>query len=241
MSNHQNRVDRGIGTLVGQNQLGEIWSELRDQHVKRVCALDSNQDSPAKRHKTKPTEELSDAAPSFIESTRTRSPIVQAPARPKTILRARVVDMMVRVFEGTLEAEDAGLRLEHAMNEYACVDGVLNEASYKELFKVLKINLSRNQELRDAILEQSLSCDDLVRMDAKGMITKENLARIENLQKESWRDAQVAKVPMDETDQFQCGRCKKKRCVYFQKQTRSADEPMTTFVQCKECGKMWRC
>ena len=57
---------------------------------------------------------------------------------------------------------------------------------------------------------------------------------------QAWQDAQVPVVPMDETDQFQCGKCKKRRTVYFQKQTRSADEPMTTFVSCKECGHQWR-
>ena len=32
------------------------------------------------------------------------------------------------------------------------------------------------------------------------------------------------------TDNFECRRCKKNRCTYYQAQTRSADEPMTTFV-----------
>lgn len=32
------------------------------------------------------------------------------------------------------------------------------------------------------------------------------------------------------TDQFQCGKCKQRKCTYYQMQTRSADEPMTTFV-----------
>ncbi|KAI1784833.1 hypothetical protein LXA43DRAFT_190977 [Ganoderma leucocontextum] len=33
-----------------------------------------------------------------------------------------------------------------------------------------------------------------------------------------------------ETDAFQCGHCKQRKCRYRQQQTRSADEPMTTFV-----------
>jgi DNA-directed RNA polymerase subunit M/transcription elongation factor TFIIS len=38
-----------------------------------------------------------------------------------------------------------------------------------------------------------------------------------------------------------CSRCKKKsKCTYYQMQTRSADEPMTTFVTCLECDKQWR-
>ena len=39
---------------------------------------------------------------------------------------------------------------------------------------------------------------------------------------------------------FTCGRCKKKECTYYQLQTRSADEPMTTFVTCLNCGKRWK-
>ena len=31
------------------------------------------------------------------------------------------------------------------------------------------------------------------------------------------------------TDEFLCMKCWKRECTYFQKQTRSADEPMTTF------------
>lgn len=38
-----------------------------------------------------------------------------------------------------------------------------------------------------------------------------------------------------------CQRCKKKsKCDYYQLQTRSADEPMTTFVTCLECDKKWK-
>ena len=43
------------------------------------------------------------------------------------------------------------------------------------------------------------------------------------------------------TDIFRCGRCRKNNCVYFQMQTRSADEPMTTFVTCIDCGNRWKC
>lgn len=38
-----------------------------------------------------------------------------------------------------------------------------------------------------------------------------------------------------------CSSCKKKsKCDYYQMQTRSADEPMTTFVTCLECDKQWK-
>jgi transcription elongation factor S-II len=43
------------------------------------------------------------------------------------------------------------------------------------------------------------------------------------------------------TDNFTCGKCKSKACTYYQLQTRSADEPMTTFVTCTNCGNRWKC
>jgi DNA-directed RNA polymerase subunit M/transcription elongation factor TFIIS len=42
------------------------------------------------------------------------------------------------------------------------------------------------------------------------------------------------------TDQFKCRRCNKKECTYYEMQTRSADEPMTIFITCLNCGKRWR-
>jgi transcription elongation factor S-II len=42
------------------------------------------------------------------------------------------------------------------------------------------------------------------------------------------------------TDQFKCRRCGKRECTYYELQTRSADEPMTIFVTCLNCGKEWR-
>jgi transcription elongation factor S-II len=40
---------------------------------------------------------------------------------------------------------------------------------------------------------------------------------------------------------LQCGKCKSKKTEYYQLQTRSADEPMTTYATCKKCGNRWKC
>ena len=39
---------------------------------------------------------------------------------------------------------------------------------------------------------------------------------------------------------FTCGKCKSKKTTYTQAQTRSADEPMTTFVTCLNCYHRWK-
>lgn len=43
------------------------------------------------------------------------------------------------------------------------------------------------------------------------------------------------------TDNFTCRKCNSNQCSYYQLQTRSADEPMTTFVTCISCGNRWKC
>jgi transcription elongation factor S-II len=45
----------------------------------------------------------------------------------------------------------------------------------------------------------------------------------------------------DYTGLYQCSKCKSMKTTYYQLQTRSADEPMTTFVTCVNCGKRWKC
>lgn len=42
------------------------------------------------------------------------------------------------------------------------------------------------------------------------------------------------------TDTFTCRKCHSKKCSYYGLQTRSADEPMTIFVTCLECGTRWK-
>ena len=49
---------------------------------------------------------------------------------------------------------------------------------------------------------------------------------------EAWKNA-------DQTD-ANCPKCTNRRAYYQQLQIRSADEPMTTFYKCTECGMRWR-
>lgn len=42
------------------------------------------------------------------------------------------------------------------------------------------------------------------------------------------------------TNMFTCRKCKTSNCTFYLQQVRSADEPMTIFVSCLDCGKQWR-
>jgi DNA-directed RNA polymerase subunit M/transcription elongation factor TFIIS len=58
------------------------------------------------------------------------------------------------------------------------------------------------------------------------------------------KDMALEKARTNEEDYnglFKCGKCKSVKTTYYQMQTRSADEPMTTYVTCKNCGNRWKC
>lgn len=67
---------------------------------------------------------------------------------------------------------------------------------------------------------------------------------------EKWRHIEEARIMKQiatlettteaATDMFECRKCKQRKCVYTEVQTRSADEPMTTFVFCLVCGNRWK-
>lgn len=49
---------------------------------------------------------------------------------------------------------------------------------------------------------------------------------------------EISQVAM--TDMIKCGKCKKNKISYYELQTRSADEPITTFYSCLLCGHRWK-
>uniref|UniRef100_A0A8C0FT34 Transcription elongation factor A3 n=1 Tax=Bubo bubo TaxID=30461 RepID=A0A8C0FT34_BUBBB len=98
----------------------------------------------------------------------------------------------------------------------------------------------KNPSLRRNVLCGAILPSLIARMTAEEMASDE-LKELRNaMTQEAIREHQMAKTGGTVTDLFQCGKCKKKNCTYNQVQTRSADEPMTTFVLCNECGNRWK-
>ena len=48
------------------------------------------------------------------------------------------------------------------------------------------------------------------------------------------------KEKMSTINVFRCKKCGENKCTSHQIQTRSIDEPMTTFINCKICGNSWK-
>ncbi|XP_076016906.1 transcription elongation factor A protein 3 isoform X3 [Genypterus blacodes] len=98
----------------------------------------------------------------------------------------------------------------------------------------------KNPGLRKNVLAGNLELSRIAAMTAEEMASDE-LKQLRNVMtQEAIREHQMAKTGGTTTDLLQCGKCRKKNCTYNQVQTRSADEPMTTFCLCNECGNRWK-
>jgi transcription elongation factor S-II len=110
---------------------------------------------------------------------------------------------------------------------------------YVNRLRTLMSNMSSNNSLLMSIKNKKLEKSAL-----------ENLTHQE-MNPTIWKTLIEAKIKRDKnmtsdnmmaaTDQFKCYKCKKRKCTYYEMQTRSADEPMTTFVTCLNCGNRWKC
>jgi len=115
---------------------------------------------------------------------------------------------------------------------------------YVDKFKGILLNLNvkstvKNNELLKRLKNKEFKAHELAFMTHQ------------ELYPEKWKYLIDKKIKRDEsegvvdlsaaTDEFFCFKCKKRKCSYYQMQTRSADEPMTTFITCLLCGNNWRC
>ncbi|CAH2221731.1 transcription elongation factor XSII-K1 [Pelobates cultripes] len=98
----------------------------------------------------------------------------------------------------------------------------------------------KNPNLRRNVLCGVVTPQRIAIMTAEEMASDELRELRNTLTQEAIREHQMAKTGGTQTDLLQCDKCKKKNCTYNQVQTRSADEPMTTFVLCNECGNRWK-
>ncbi|KAJ2693814.1 transcription elongation factor TFIIS [Coemansia spiralis] len=108
--------------------------------------------------------------------------------------------------------------------------------AYRARIRSLCHNLrdKKNPELRQNVVEGTISAQRFCSMTSEEMASKELRDTIEKMKEENLFKAKGADRAEAATDQFKCGRCKQRKCTFYQLQTRSADEPMTTFVTCTQ-------
>lgn len=98
--------------------------------------------------------------------------------------------------------------------------------------------VQNNQNLIEKIRTGELELKHVAEMTSMDLCPsrwKDAIEKIIEQEKKLYASNQTASIFM------RCSSCKKTtKCDYYQLQTRSADEPMTTFVTCLECDKRWK-
>lgn len=97
-----------------------------------------------------------------------------------------------------------------------------------------------NKSLRRRVLSGEVTPKRFVTMSHDEMKSDERREADKKLEKENMNNAMVAQVEKSISKEFQCGKCRQRMVSYSQAQTRSADEPMTTFCECMNCGNRWK-
>lgn len=115
-------------------------------------------------------------------------------------------------------------------NERLCTQKVLY---YKRLFK------ENNNCIIERISSGALSVKELYGKSIENA-NPELHRTSEGVKLEKFNRQVNTNVSKPTTDMFRCRKCKENKCTYYEQQTRCADEPMTKFIKCCNCGFEWR-
>jgi len=163
-------------------------------------------------------------------------------------------DNILVLLKGIVDKEDITINIEKGIYNYTIQDSKKRNIIRKwenPRFKKIYLNKARsvyanlkpdsyihNSRLLQRLENEEFLPHEIAFMDSNFMFP------------ENWNDLIDEKYKRDKvlyeideggaTDQFKCTRCKQRKCTYYELQTRSADEPMTIFVTCLNCGKRWR-
>ncbi|XP_011303391.1 transcription elongation factor S-II [Fopius arisanus] len=143
-----------------------------------------------------------------------------------------------KTIEGCASPEELAEELEEAI--YCEFKNTDNRYKNRVRSRVANLRDAKNPTLRTNFLVGAIPAKRLAVMSAEEMASDEIKQLRDKFKKEAINDAQLATVQGTKTDLLKCGKCKQRNCTYNQVQTRSADEPMTTFVLCNHCGNRWK-
>ncbi|XP_030589985.1 transcription elongation factor A protein 2 isoform X2 [Archocentrus centrarchus] len=222
--------------LDGSEEKKKDGSPLRSSSTSK----DSGSSEKSKSSGGTPSTPTSPTTPTFPQVT-------SFPPAPITtdIVRNKCRELLVAALQTDDDHEAIGVDCEHLaaqIEEQIFQEFKSTDMKYKTRLRSRISNLKdqKNPDLRRNVLCGNISPQRIACMTAEEMASAELKQIREALTKESIREHQLSKVGGTETDMFICSKCHGKSCTYTQVQTRSADEPMTTFVLCNSCGNRWK-
>jgi transcription elongation factor S-II len=140
---------------------------------------------------------------------------------------------LVRDKFGSADIEQAILERCVAEAKKWVVDIDWNNLPFKEMYRSRAVQLYRYRDFANTMSPSDFA--DMTSMDQNPKRWRELVEKTIEKEKALYSHKKTASIFL------YCSSCKKKsKCDYYQLQTRSADEPMTTFVTCLECDKRWK-
>lgn len=226
----------------------EIVKKWRDEIQKQKSSLSSNPSSSKKHNSTPPTP---NNAPAAEKRTFTVPPEQRDYKKDKIDInrtsQATRDSCIGLIYNGLCYLSSASpasiitcaVAVESAA--FTALGPETNDA-YKSKIRSLFQNLKNksNLTLRQRVLSGDIPPDRFVRMTHEELKSAERRAQDEKLASENMREAMVPQAERSVSSSLQCGKCHQRKVSYSQAQTRSADEPMTTFCECMVCGKRWK-
>ncbi|CAI2342022.1 unnamed protein product [Caenorhabditis sp. 36 PRJEB53466] len=140
--------------------------------------------------------------------------------------------------QGTLDTEELAVQIEEKL--YTVHRDTNRNYSAAVRSRVFNLRDKKNPALRENVLTGVVRAEKFATMTSEEMASPEIREMRDKFTKEAIMEHQMSVQTGTPSDMFKCGKCGKKNCTYTQLQTRSSDEPMTTFVFCLECGNRWK-
>ncbi|ESO01254.1 hypothetical protein HELRODRAFT_82145 [Helobdella robusta] len=223
-----------VGTLA--KSLIKYW--------KKKLASTSNNSNNNSEVGSNPKSDSSNTPASTSSSTTTTTKYSSLPIKATSTtnaVRLKCREMLASALESSEYNVDFNI-LAAAIEDCIYQEFNNTEVKYKNRVRsrVLNIRDVKNPQLKIDVLEGVIPPEKIAVMTAEEMASAELKKLRAQLTKESIDDHQMASQGGTKSDLFKCGRCGKRDTTYNQVQTRSADEPMTTFVLCNACGNRWK-
>jgi len=181
------------------------------------------------------TEEDADAEEEEEEAAEpdTREPAVVYTLHQENVFIDHPLRDLIRESFGSEEVEKAILNKCIADAQRWFIDIDWDSLAFREMVRNRAIALYGARKLLETMSpEEFVNTSEVDRNPERWM---------DKLRQAAERDKALYSRKTTASTQMYCVSCKKKtNCDYYQMQTRSADEPMTTFVTCLECDKRWK-
>ena len=111
-------------------------------------------------------------------------------------------------------------------------DNIKVRRIYCQKVRSLLYNIKNSKTLKDLLNSNTVLPDKLVKLSHEDMMPE----RYEEINR---RRIRKETTQFDFEGLYKCEKCKSKKTTYYQLQTRSADEPCTTYIQCLDCMNTW--